>query len=194
MWIQLLTGVAPTDNQTITGGTSAATADVNVSVVDRSVSTPFVGASTGSSVVGAYGLGLTATDLSATDKLFDLTNAQLSPPNFVTFVQGGLVSGDAVMTGPLGYRVEYDNEASGPFTVGETLTFTSPAGTAIVCAVLDNGLVGEVWIGPMLTGATPLDNSTITGGTSSATADAVGVAVADLNLRQSTINGALSVH
>lgn len=97
LWIQLLTGVAPTDNQTITGGTSGATNTVNVTVTERSVSTPFVGVSTGSSLIGAYGLGLEALDLSSSDKVFDLDNTQRQAPNYVTFTVAGLTVGDRVL-------------------------------------------------------------------------------------------------
>ncbi|MGL5936127.1 MAG: hypothetical protein ACRCZI_10970, partial [Cetobacterium sp.] len=90
IWMQLLTGVAPTDNQTITGGTSAATCLVNVTVTERSVSTPFIGQSTGSSIIGAFGVGLEAADLSAIDKVFDLTNTQRQAPNNVTFTVNGI--------------------------------------------------------------------------------------------------------
>ncbi len=103
MWIQLLTGIAPTDGQVITGATSSATAAVNVTVTDRSalISTPFVGASTGSAIIGSYGLGIETADLSASDKLFDLTNTQITPPNNVTFTVSGLVVGeDRVLVAP----------------------------------------------------------------------------------------------
>lgn len=100
MWIQLLTGSAPSDGQTITG-VSTATADVNVTVTERSVSYPFVGASTGSAIIGAYGLGIESTDLSASDTVFDLTNSSVTPPNNVTFSVNGLVVGeDRVLVGP----------------------------------------------------------------------------------------------
>jgi len=101
MWIQLTSGVIPTDNQTITGGTSGATCLVNVTVTERTLSFPYIGASTGSAIIGAYGLGIEKADLSASDKLFDLTNTQRVPPNNVTFTVGGLVSGeDRVLLGP----------------------------------------------------------------------------------------------
>jgi hypothetical protein len=101
LWMQLLTGVAPTDNQVITGGTSGATCQVNVTVTERTLSYPFCGVSTGSAIIGAYGLGLEALDLSANDKVFDLTNTQRQAPNYVTFSVGGLVSGeDYVLVGP----------------------------------------------------------------------------------------------
>lgn len=191
MWIQLLTGVAPTDNQTITGGTSTATCLVNVTVTERTISQPFCGVSTGSAIIGAYGFGVEALDLSASDKVFDLNNTQYSPPNFQTGTVAGLVSGeDYVVAGPRGYRFAYDGEASGPFTVGETLTFGSPAGTAVLADLMDNGTTGFMTIGPMLSGTVPTDNSTIAGAT--ATAAVNGTVRNSFNTRQYTLNGALT--
>lgn len=101
IWMQILTGSAPSDNDTITGGTSSATCLVNGSVTERAISTPFVGQSTGSAIIGSFGLGIEALDLTASDTLFDLTNTQRVPPNNVTFTVSGLVSGeDRVLVGP----------------------------------------------------------------------------------------------
>lgn len=101
MWIQLLTGSAPTDNQVITGGTSTATCQVNVTVTERSLSFPFCGVSTGSALIGAYGFGVEALDLAYTDKVFDLTNTQISPQDNRTFTVSGLVNTeDYVLVGP----------------------------------------------------------------------------------------------
>ena len=124
MWIQLLTGVAPTDNQVITGGTSSATCQVNVTVTERTVSTPFCGASTGSSLIGAYGFGVEALDLSATDKVFDLTNTLFQAPNYVTFTVGGLVSGeDYVLVGPAdGAALDLDQFTLNGALSGATVT------------------------------------------------------------------------
>lgn len=192
MWIQLLTGVAPTDNQTITGGSSGATCLVNVTVTERTISTPFCGVSTGSAIIGAYGFGIEATDLTQNDKVFDLTNTQYQAPNYVTFTVGGIVSGDRVLVAPAGYRFAYDAESGGPFTVGETLTFGTPSGTAVLAELVDSGTTGYMVIGPILTGTVPTDNSTITGGTSSATAAVNGSVDNAINSRQFTLNGALT--
>lgn len=190
MYIQLLTGVAPTDNQSITGAVSTATCLVNVTVTERTLSAPFCGNSTGTSIIGSYGFGIEALDLSASDKLFDLTNTQRTPPNFVTFTVGGLVSTeDYVLVGPAGFSFEYDAEASGPFTVGSTLTFTSPAGTAVLAELIDRGTTGEMIIGPMLTGSTPADNSGITSGATTASVN--GAVSNNVDVRQMTLNGAL---
>lgn len=101
MWIQLLTGSAPSDGVVITGTTSSATAAVNVTVTSRPLAYPFVGASTGSALIGSYGLGVELDDLTQNDKVFDLTNTQRQRPNFQFFYVNGLVSGeDTVQVAP----------------------------------------------------------------------------------------------
>lgn len=100
MWIQLKSGVAPSASDTISqiGGK---TCTVNGAVTERSVSTPFCGQSTGTSLIGAFGFCLEALDLSASDKVFDLTNTMYQAPNYVTFTVGGLVDGhDYVLVAP----------------------------------------------------------------------------------------------
>lgn len=63
----------------------------------------------------------------------------------------------------------YDGESGGPFLVGETLTFGSPSGTGTLLSLTDNGSTGSMVV-RLLTGSTPVNNSTITGGTTGATA------------------------
>lgn len=242
LWIQLTKGVAPTDPTTLTGGTSSATAEVNGAVTARTVSPEFLGTSTGSAVIGAYGIGIEVADVTNADQLFDLTNTLRVPPNNVTFTVGGLVNTeDRVLVGPeagggidfdqltgatgsnasgagtwvvneaipsdtpssgtvrvfngttydrvpytswasstftltgtlpsagASHQIWYDNEASGPFTVTETLTFGG-GGTAELLVLNDEGLTGNMII-RMISGSDPVDNDTISGGTSSATAD-----------------------
>jgi len=100
IWIQLLKGTAPASGDTVTDTASSNTADV-VNSVDRPVSPTVAGASTGSSIIGSYGLGIEPTDLTNADKLFDLDNLQHTPPNYVTFSVNGLVVGeDRVLVAP----------------------------------------------------------------------------------------------
>ncbi len=66
------------------------------------------------------------------------------------------------------FTFNYDTEASGPFTVGEILTFTSPAGTAKLVDLTDAGTTGTMRLGPILTGSRPVDNSTIAGASATA--------------------------
>lgn len=192
MYIQLLTGVAPTDGVTITGDSSGASADVNTNVTEHTISAPFCGVSTGSALIGSYGFCLEVLDLGTNDKVTALDGNVYSPPDYQQFTLGGLVDGeDYALVGPRGYRLFYDNLASGPFTVGELLTFTSPAGTAYLMDDLDlGGNTGEMYIGPMQSGSAPQDGGTISG--ASATADVNGDAFDDIAVGQFTLNGALT--
>lgn len=70
------------------------------------------------------------------------------------------------------YKLNYDNEASGPFSEGELLTFGGGAVAELVM-LYDNGAVGEMYVA-LISGTAPADGETITGGTSSATADVDG--------------------
>ena len=139
MWIQLLTGVAPTDGQTITGGTSTATCDVNVTVTERDVpgkaSLPVCGQSTGTSLVGAYGFGVEALDLTSSDTLFDLTNTPYNPPNFQTGTVSGLVVGeDYVLVAPNdGGNIDFDQ-----FTLNGALT-----GGAVTAVVVNGSIPND---------------------------------------------------
>lgn len=189
MWIQLLTGVAPTNTQAITGGTSGATANCSGTPTEKALSFPFCGQSTGSAIIGAYGFGIDNLDLSATDSVTDLDGNIQNPPNNVTFTLGNLVSGDQALVAERGFRFSYDGGTTG-WTVGETLTFTTPAGTARLNKIIDNGATGQIWIGPMLSGSTPTDNSTVDGATGNG--DVNGAVTADANLGQLTLNGALT--
>ena len=95
LYIQLLTGVIPTG--TITqGGVTATTG----TVTSKAVSTPMCGASTGSSLVGAYGFSLEYADLAVNDKITALDGVTRSPPNNVTFTVSGVLSGWRILVGP----------------------------------------------------------------------------------------------
>lgn len=101
MYVQVIAGVAPVDNTRIFFGNATADVarfhDVNVTVTERSISAPFVGVSTGSALIGSYGLGLQSADTAAADTYFDLSNTAITPPNNVTFTVSGFISGDYVL-------------------------------------------------------------------------------------------------
>lgn len=124
IWFQIITGVVPTDNATITGTTSAATVDAELSggaLTERTISTPFVGSSTGTALSGSYGLSLETADLSASDKVIDLTNTEITPPNNVTFTVNGLVSGED--------RVLVTNNNAGDIDTAQMALNTALVGT-----------------------------------------------------------------
>lgn len=152
MWIQLLTGVAPTNDQTITGA-GGGTADVNATVTERTIPTPFIGAYTGSGLLGAYGVGIEAADLSAADRVTDLTNTEITPPNNVTFTVYGLVSGeDRVLvtnddTGVDFDQLELDTTLSGAAETAVVMTTAIPADTPTTGTIrieLDGGTYRRV--------------------------------------------------
>jgi hypothetical protein len=101
MYVQVLAGVAPVDNTRVFFGNATADVarfhDVNATIVERAISTPFVGVSTGSALIGSYGLGLQADQTAAADTYFDLSNTAINPPNTVTFTASGFISGDYVL-------------------------------------------------------------------------------------------------
>lgn len=111
VWIQLLTGSAPGNSVAISQTVpDAASATTTGTATTRSLSFPFIGASTGSAIIGGYGVGIQTNDLTNNDTLFDLTNTSVNPPNNVTFTVGGIVSGeDYVLVAPaLGTDVNGD--------------------------------------------------------------------------------------
>jgi len=101
MWIQRLTGADPVEDtivRQVGGVDTAITCVVGSTITARTVSPSFYGASTGSSIIGAFGVGHLPGDLSDADKLFDLTNTLRQPPNNqVFYVYKVVVDEDRVM-------------------------------------------------------------------------------------------------
>ena len=131
LWLQLLTGSVPGDGVTVTGTASTATVDTEFGTgqsTSRTISTPFVGVSTGTALIGSYGFGVEADDLSSTDLVFDLTNTQVNPPNNVTFTVFGLISGED--------RVLVSNDNAGGIDFAQmTLSITLDGGTETIINV-----------------------------------------------------------
>jgi len=100
LYIQVVTGSAPLDGMPMTGGSSAATADVDTTITARTLSKVFIGSYTGT-LIGAYGLGVDPDDLTSADNLKDLTDTTQTPPNNQTFTVFGLVvAEDRVLVAP----------------------------------------------------------------------------------------------
>jgi hypothetical protein len=95
---QITKGIAPLDLTIVYDATDHTDSyTLSADATERAVSTPFVGASTGSALIGAYGLGLEFGDTAAADTYFDLQNNPINPPNTVTFTVSGFISGDYVL-------------------------------------------------------------------------------------------------
>lgn len=133
LWLQVLTGSAPIAAQTITVGAATVTAAAGTPSTERPLSFPFCGQSTGSALIGAYGLGLETTDLSVNDRLTDLTGTVRTPPNLVTFTVTGLVSGeDYILVGP--------EDGAGGLDVDQ-FTLNGALSGAAVTAIVVNGSI-----------------------------------------------------
>ena len=92
VWIQLLTGSAPVDPLFAWGRTSENSNQVNGSLTSRTITAEFFGQSTGTAIIGSFGIGVEAADLLTADSITDLLNVAQSPPNNQTFTVSGLES------------------------------------------------------------------------------------------------------
>jgi len=131
-WIQLQSGVAPSDNQPIYSvDTPTADGVVNLTPTSRTVPKIFTGSYTGS-YIGAYGLGIDPDDLTASDTITDLDADVNTPPNNVTFTVTGLVSGeDYVLVGPRAAGILEKNQD----TINGTLTDNVTASVVMTTAI-----------------------------------------------------------
>lgn len=121
LWMQILTGTAPSSG-TVTGGTSSATAVISAQQ-EYTIPTPFIGSSTGSALIGAYGIGMEVLDTGASDLFTDLDENTNQPPNNITFTVDGTISGeDRVLVGPKGAGTTLQ---SGQFLLSTAVTGAS---------------------------------------------------------------------
>lgn len=106
VYLQVLTGVNPVENNRIrTDDTTADPltdyCDATATIVARTLNPEFIGTSTGSNIIGAYGIGFDPNDVGSSDRFTDLSNTARVPPNNVVFTVSALVSGeDRVLVGP----------------------------------------------------------------------------------------------
>lgn len=109
LWIQLLTGNSPVSGVALSQSSPDSASATASTVVDRTLSFPFCGQSTGSALIGAYGVGVETDDLTASDKLTALDGIVYTPPNNQNFYVTGLVSGeDYVLVGPYNGVGDFD--------------------------------------------------------------------------------------
>lgn len=102
LYLQVITGVNPVDDSRIYApGAVANYVDATATIVVRTLSPEFLGTSTGSNIIGTYGIGFLTTDVGASDLFQDLGTTSRTPPNNQTFTVTGLVAlEDRVLVGP----------------------------------------------------------------------------------------------
>ena len=147
LYVQVLKGTAPPNSATLYDSTDlTATIAVSSAPTERTIKTPFIGVSTGSNIIGAYGLGIATGDIDNNDTLTALDGNQYSRPNLVTNTVGGLNTsagdGDRVLVAPwdttssdVGNGVGYDLNGDPVIKKGQLLlstALTSDDETAVV--------------------------------------------------------------
>lgn len=106
VYLQVVSGVNPVNNNRIrrddvSGDPLLDYADATATLNTRTRSPEYLGTSTGSNIIGAYGIGFEALDVGSSDRFTSLDNAARVPPNNVVFTVSALVSGeDRVLVGP----------------------------------------------------------------------------------------------
>ena len=102
LYLQVLTGVNPVNDNTIYAEASkAAYVLATATITTRTVNPEFLGTSTGSNIIGAYGIGFDKDDVGSSDLFTSLDGVNTrQPPNNVLFTVSGIISGDRVLVGP----------------------------------------------------------------------------------------------
>jgi len=147
IYLQVISGANPVENSKIYSQVTPLTnyCDATATITTRTLNPEFIGTSTGSNLIGAYGIGYDTNDVGSSDLFTSLDgNNNRQPPNNQTFTVSGLVSGeDRVLVGPrdgsaLGRNQwELNTTLSG---AGETAVVinTTPAGTPLESAIADD--------------------------------------------------------
>lgn len=110
VWMQLLTGVAPTSGMTVSNEAADGTHDLTSAPTKRTVPKIFLGSYTGT-IIGAFGIGIDPGDIGPNDSVQDLLGVAHTPDNLVTFTIGTTVSGeDYILIGnkDTGNNFEFD--------------------------------------------------------------------------------------
>lgn len=94
MYCQLMTGVTPSDNDTISGATSTENASVNLAPTTRTINTHYFGQFTGTGFIPNFGITFVQPDGTQNETFTNLLSNTITPPNNVTFTVTGLVIGE----------------------------------------------------------------------------------------------------
>ena len=160
-YVQLLYGAAPVDEEILycvldtadslpAHDQSVTVESTKLAITSRTISPEFLGASTGSAIIGAYGIGVEFADLADTDQLFDLTNTQRVPPTQSTFTVSGMTgtggrllvaprSGSAINTTQMTLNTTLNGAGVTNIDVGAGNIPADTPDTGILRIVLDDG-------------------------------------------------------
>jgi hypothetical protein len=143
MWIQVLTGIAPANGDSLSQTSPDAASATSGTPTTRSISKPFCGSSTGSAIIGSYGFGMQTTDTTSADKFTDLGDSLRTPPNYVTNTVDGLANGeDYVLVAPWD-GVTYDTNGDPAITKTQFSLTTGLTTNNITAVVVDEAIPGD---------------------------------------------------
>ncbi|ANS05915.1 hypothetical protein [uncultured Mediterranean phage] len=103
VYLQIISGVEPVENAVIYDSDAPTTNNVTVSatIESRTLNAEWIGTSTGSNIIGTYGIGFNPNDVGSSDLFTDLGANSRTPPNNQTFTVSGVVAKeDRVLVGP----------------------------------------------------------------------------------------------
>lgn len=102
MYGQLLTGIAPINDQEVYGATSNQNASVNEAgdIPSRVINNAWIGIYTGTNYQTNFGIGIDSANAIAGDALADLLGAIQNPPDNQDGVVGNLIAGDYLFVSP----------------------------------------------------------------------------------------------
>lgn len=106
VYLQVITGANPVNTNILrvsdpVGDPLVDFATATSTINTRTIIPEFMGTSTGSNIIGAYGIGFDPTDVGSSDRFTSLDNSPRVPPNNVEFKVSGLVVGeDRLLVGP----------------------------------------------------------------------------------------------
>jgi hypothetical protein len=138
MYVQLLSGIAPSNNQKIYGATSLQTCLVNGTPSTRVVNNQYIGVFTGTNYQTNFGIGIDPTDAIAGDKLVDLLGVTQEPPNNQTGLVTG-VAADMYVTCYPWDGASYDAAGDPLPTFGEMVTTATVTGGVSTTVVVGAG-------------------------------------------------------
>ena len=142
VYLQVVSGVNPVNNNRIrrddvSGDPLLDYIDATTTLNTRTLVPEYLGTSTGSNIIGAYGIGFESADVGASDRFTSLDNTSRVPPNNVAFTVSGLVSSeDRVLVGP---------RTGTALNTGQWLLATALTGVAETAVVVKTGTDTVPW-------------------------------------------------
>ena len=143
VYLQVLTGVNPVNNSRIrrddvSGDPLVDYADATATLNTRTINPEYLGTSTGSNIIGSYGIGFVPGDVGSSDRFTSLDNTSRVPPNNVVFTVSALVSGeDRVLVGP---------RTGSALDRGQWLLATALTGAGETAVVVKTGTDTVPWV------------------------------------------------